>query len=98
MSQRSVETRKPPTLDQQELNAALARVGGGRGVEDIYPLSPLQSGILFHSVLEPSQTVYVGCVSWRFRGALDPELLAQACQTVLRRHSILRTAFVADTL
>ncbi|NPC53995.1 hypothetical protein HPC50_44020, partial [Corallococcus exiguus] len=40
----------------QQLEKVLGR---GEGVEDVYPLSPLQQGLLFHSLLEGGSGVYV---------------------------------------
>jgi non-ribosomal peptide synthase protein (TIGR01720 family) len=66
----------------------------GEDVADVYPLSPLQEGILFHTLSAPGSGVYVTQTVWTLRGALDPAALRQAWQTVLDRHPALRTCFV----
>jgi amino acid adenylation domain-containing protein len=63
-------------------------------LEDIYPLSPLQQGMLFHSLLAPESGVYVNQCSCRLRGALDAERFRQSWQAVVDRHTILRSAFL----
>src|SRR6185295_11777610 len=49
-----------------------------RGIEDVYPLSPLQEGLLFHSLYAPQGGLYVEQVQNRFRGALDLKALRTA--------------------
>src|SRR5215510_14695979 len=63
-------------------------------IEDIYPLSPLQEGLLFHTLYAPGSGVYFEQLRFSFRGELELEVLEQAWQQVVDRHSILRTAFV----
>jgi hypothetical protein len=63
-------------------------------VDDIYPLSPLQEGILYHCLLAPGSGVYVTHAHWTLRGRLDGEALRAAWRHVLDRHAALRTAFV----
>jgi amino acid adenylation domain-containing protein/non-ribosomal peptide synthase protein (TIGR01720 family) len=67
-----------------------------KNVEDIYPLSPLQQGILFHTLAASTSGVYVVQRAWSMEGPLDAEALARAFQAVVDRHAILRTAFVWD--
>src|SRR5580698_5455809 len=67
-----------------------------KNVEDIYPLSPLQQGILFHTLSAPASGVYFVQRSWVLEGDLDAGALARAFQEVVDRHPILRTAFVWD--
>nr|AGS49328.1 long-chain-fatty-acid--CoA ligase [uncultured bacterium esnapd2] len=65
-----------------------------RAIEDILPLSPLQQGLLFHSVYdEQSPDVYTVQVDFELEGALDLEVLRAAAETLLRRHSVLRAGF-----
>ena len=86
-------------LTDGELERVVRQVGVvPRGIADIYPLSPLQHGLLFHTLYEPSATVYVTTLSWRIPGALDEEALHAAWSHVLARHEILRTAFVGQEL
>ncbi|WP_346728620.1 non-ribosomal peptide synthase/polyketide synthase, partial [Corallococcus exiguus] len=73
-------------------------LGRGEGVEDVYPLSPLQQGLLFHSLLEGGSGVYVEQLAWEVRGGLKVEALKQAWQTVVERLSILRTRFLWEGL
>jgi len=77
-------------LTHAELDRALA---GEWGIEDVYPLSPLQEGILFDSLYAPGTGVYVEQLLCRLVGELDPVALERACRRVIARHSVLRTAF-----
>ncbi len=63
-------------------------------IEDVYPLSPLQQGMLFHSLLEPESTVYFEQIRWGLRGRLDPDGLRLAWQQTIDRHPVLRSAIV----
>ena len=65
-----------------------------RNLEDIYPLSPLQEGILFHSLYAPESGVYVEQLSCALTGPLDAAAFARAWERVIERHAVLRTAFV----
>ncbi|WP_245322600.1 non-ribosomal peptide synthetase, partial [Bradyrhizobium valentinum] len=62
-------------------------------IEDIYPLSPMQQGMLFHSLRDAGSGVYVNQVSVEIRG-LDAERLGQAWREVSARHQMLRTGFL----
>src|SRR5262249_36885398 len=55
-------------------------------IEDIYPLTPMQEGILFHSLYEPGSGVYVEQLGYTVEGELDVEALGRAWQKVLDRH------------
>lgn len=82
-------------LQPQDL-AGLSKVY--RQIDDLYPLTPTQEGMLFHSLYEPESTVYFMQISWLFEGNLDPAAFRAAWQHTINRHSILRTAFVWEGL
>ncbi len=65
-----------------------------KNLEDLYPLSPAQQGMLFHSVLAPDSGVYVELFSCTLRGRLNLTAFEQAWQQVIARHAILRSAFL----
>jgi amino acid adenylation domain-containing protein/non-ribosomal peptide synthase protein (TIGR01720 family) len=67
-------------------------VGSEWGIEDVYPLSPLQEGLLFHSLYEPGSGVYVQQLLCR-TGDLDEETFAAACREALAAVPVLRTSF-----
>ncbi|HEX5721013.1 MAG TPA: amino acid adenylation domain-containing protein, partial [Thermoanaerobaculia bacterium] len=67
-------------------------------VEDIYPLSPLQQGMLFHSVYAPESGVYVIQYSCVLQGPLDIASFRSAWQRVVARHPMLRAAFIWEKL
>lgn len=86
-------------LEQNELDAALEMVKfKNENIEAVYPLSPLQQEMLFHSLDKPASGVYVNQTSWDFYGELNLPAFAKAWQQVIDRHSVLRTAFVSDNL
>ncbi|MEM7349676.1 MAG: non-ribosomal peptide synthase/polyketide synthase, partial [Acidobacteriota bacterium] len=100
---RDAESRWTPVdlplldLQQQELDDALAAVtfhgaeGGTAEIEDAYWLSPMQEGLLFHSLQQAGSGVYVTQIVARLR-QLEPETLVAAWDEVMARHPILRTA------
>lgn len=65
-------------------------------VEDVYPLSPIQQGMLFHTIADPDSGVFVNQISARLEGELDPDIFKAAWADLVARHSILRSAFVWD--
>lgn len=65
-----------------------------RNIEAIYPLSPMQQGMLFHSIYESETGVYFEQLTTTLEGDLIIDAFKKAWQQVLNRHSILRTSFV----
>jgi amino acid adenylation domain-containing protein len=63
-------------------------------IENIYPLSAVQQGLLFHALYAPESDVYFNQLSITLRGPLDPEAFRRAWQELQRRHSMLRTRFL----
>jgi amino acid adenylation domain-containing protein len=62
-------------------------------LEDVYGLSPMQQGMLFHTLYDPDRDLYFEQCVVTFGGKLDQENFARAWQRVAARHSILRTSF-----
>jgi amino acid adenylation domain-containing protein/non-ribosomal peptide synthase protein (TIGR01720 family) len=78
-------------LDAPELET-LARRGA---IADVYPLSPMQEGLLFHCVYERDPSLlYTVRYRAQLDGPLDPEAFQRAWQTVVSRHDMLRTGFL----
>jgi amino acid adenylation domain-containing protein/non-ribosomal peptide synthase protein (TIGR01720 family) len=84
-------------LDQDELDKVLAKAEYLRDIRDIYPLSPLQEGLLFHSLYAPDSGVYITQVICTLE-QLNASAFRRAWQKVVDRHSIFRTAFVWEGL
>src|SRR5438093_12952045 len=63
-------------------------------IDAIYPLSPMQQGMLFHTLYDAGAGVYVEQTSLTLKGDLVVPAFQHAWQHVLERHTIFRTAFV----
>lgn len=61
---------------------------------DVYPLSHLQQGLLFHSLYAPRSGVYIEQMSCRLQGALHASKFREAWQWVVKQHAVLRTRFL----
>ncbi|MCP4233935.1 MAG: hypothetical protein GY770_10205, partial [Aestuariibacter sp.] len=69
----------------------------GENIADIYPLSPMQEGMLFHSMYAPESGVYFEQIYFCLNGQLNIEAFQKAWQHLIDRHTILRTAFLHET-
>jgi amino acid adenylation domain-containing protein len=86
-------------LSQMEIDRIVATVpGGASNVQDVYPLTPLQHGFLFHSLEAERGDPYLIWNLMSFRSRSRLEAFADALNEVIARHDILRTAFVWDGL
>ncbi|MHB0772406.1 amino acid adenylation domain-containing protein [Bradyrhizobium sp. 5.13L] len=86
-------------LTQSDIDSIVAGVpGGAANIQDIYGLSPLQDGILFHHLMSKEGDPYllVGQMAFAARDLLDRYL--DAVRQVVDRHDILRTSIVWNGL
>lgn len=68
-----------------------------RHIEDIYPLSPMQQGMLFDTLLAPRSGIYLMQDRFKIQGRVDEEIFRQAWQRVLNRQPVLRSVFAWKT-
>ncbi|MFJ4348947.1 non-ribosomal peptide synthase/polyketide synthase [Pseudomonas sp. NPDC089401] len=86
-------------LDQAAIDRIVAQVpGGAANVQDIYPLAPLQEGILYHHLSAAEHDPYVLFSRLRFDNLERLQAFAQALDQVIARHDVLRTAVLWDGL
>ncbi len=62
-------------------------------IEDIYRLSPIQHGMLFHSLYAPESGVYFEQFLLRRGADFRPDVFEQAWHTLVEHHPVLRTSF-----
>nr|QDF82259.1 non-ribosomal peptide synthetase [Pseudomonas sp.] len=86
-------------LDQPSIDRIVASIPGGvANVQDIYPLAPLQTGILFHHLSAAQGDPYVLQAQFAFADEQRLDAFTQALQNVIQRHDILRTSLFWDGL
>ena len=95
------------SLDRKELTpsdltykglslAQLDELQGLYGIEDIYPLSPMQEGMLFHSLVNVEAGDYFGQTTYQLKGNLDIKAVERSVNELMARYAILRTIFLHE--
>ncbi|MBX8577933.1 condensation domain-containing protein, partial [Pseudomonas cichorii] len=87
------------TISEEQLEQVIASIpGGAANIQDIYPLAPLQEGILYHHLAARQGDPYVLQAAFEFadKGRLDA--FSNALQSVIERHDILRTSLYWEGL
>jgi amino acid adenylation domain-containing protein len=95
ISQSSTITNSPSqnSIDYSLLKQKLPAGLQIKNIQDIYELTPVQQGILFHSLYAPELGLYVFQTRIALQGVINVEAFEQAWQQVVERHTILRTSF-----
>lgn len=63
-------------------------------MEDVYPLTPMQQGILYHSILDEEPGNYFGQTTCQLKGDVDFKSVQESMERLVSRHAILRTVFL----
>ncbi|MHA6534803.1 condensation domain-containing protein, partial [Paenibacillus sp. BAC0078] len=72
--------------------------GGNRNVVSMYPLSPMQEGMLFQALREPQSSAYFNQLSFVIQGTLNEANLEKSLSLLMERHDIFRTVFMYEGL
>ena len=87
------------TLTPDEIETVVSGIpGGAANIQDIYPLTPLQEGMLFHHQLDPDGDGHFLPLVFSIETAALVERMLVAISGVIQRHDILRTALVWEGL
>ncbi|MCP4151371.1 MAG: non-ribosomal peptide synthetase, partial [bacterium] len=62
-------------------------------LEEIYPLTPMQEGMLFNALYDKNSTAYFEQMSYRLQGQLEGDVVKKSLDKLFQRYDILRTAF-----
>ncbi len=65
----------------------------GEGTDSIYGLTPMQEGLLFHSLYAPGSDQYLEQLCWTYHGRLETAALKKAWSRIVGRHAVFRTGF-----
>ncbi len=65
-------------------------------LKDLYPLSPMQEGMLYQCLLDPDDTTYHQQVVYTLQGEMTPDYVELAWRNLVSRHEMLRTVFVTE--
>ncbi|HEY6251721.1 MAG TPA: amino acid adenylation domain-containing protein, partial [Candidatus Angelobacter sp.] len=82
-------------VNQEEIDQIVERIPGGiANIQDIYALSPLQEGVLFHHLMAVQGDPYIVSTQIAFPDRMLLDRFLSAVQQVVDRHDILRTCFM----
>ncbi|MCG8617657.1 MAG: amino acid adenylation domain-containing protein, partial [Desulfobacterales bacterium] len=81
-------------LDQEQIDRLTGSYGNN--IETIYPLSPMQQGMMFHALYDDEGDAYITQMNQVLEGHVDPDAFRRSWEILLTRHPALRTAFLSD--
>jgi amino acid adenylation domain-containing protein len=65
-------------------------------LQDLYSLSPMQEGMLFHCMMSPESEAYREQIAYRLQGSFDIARFESSWIELARRYDVLRTVFVHE--
>lgn len=65
-------------------------------VQDMYYLSPMQEGMLFHTLLNPGQSFYIEQMTMKVKGDFSVRMLEESMNVIVDRYDIFRTVFIHE--
>ena len=71
-------------------------MGKKEKVKDVYELTPMQEGMLFHKLLGKDKNSYFEQSSFRIIGRLEVELFEKGINKLIERYDVLRTIFIYE--
>ncbi|SCW56608.1 non-ribosomal peptide synthase domain TIGR01720/amino acid adenylation domain-containing protein, partial [Paenibacillus tianmuensis] len=77
----------------EELERLMLQTAAIGEIENVYNLTPMQKGILFHGLLEAGSGAYFEQTSFDLKGEFEPGAFAQSLDLLVQRHEALRTNF-----
>ncbi|MGG4217920.1 non-ribosomal peptide synthase/polyketide synthase [Paenibacillus jamilae] len=85
-----------PGLSLEELDRMVEQIQPDGELENLYPMTPMQKGMLFHNMLDSQSSAYVEQSTFELKGSLDLTAFAASLDLLVQRHSALRTNFRSD--
>lgn len=80
-------------IGMEELEQLVEQTADRGEIEDVYPLTPMQKGMLFHSLLDAESGAYFEQATLTIEGNINVPKLIESIELLSKRHAILRTNF-----
>lgn len=95
----TVEQLNMVDLTPSQLTKLVNKVPGGvSNISDIYSLSPLQEGMLFHHIMDKDEDLYLSSFTLQLDNKAVLERFFDAMRLLINRHDTLRTIFFWEDL
>jgi amino acid adenylation domain-containing protein/non-ribosomal peptide synthase protein (TIGR01720 family) len=86
-------------ISYEELDAFFAKTANDiDAISSIYELSPMQEGMLFHSLYDENVASYTNQMVMGFSASFDVDIFKQSCEYILKNYSILRSGFYYENI
>ncbi|MBA9085511.1 amino acid adenylation domain-containing protein/non-ribosomal peptide synthase protein (TIGR01720 family) [Fontibacillus solani] len=81
-------------LSVEELDLLAAQTAHIGELENVYMLTPMQKGMMFHYLMDPESGFYFEQMKLDVTGNFDPETFISSFNHLVQRHEVLRTSFI----
>lgn len=81
-----------PGIAQDEIQKIVDRYHEKEMVQKVYPLTPLQEGMLYYKLLDEDSTEYVIQEVFRIKSAIDTDAMSMSLKLLAEKYDSLRTA------
>ncbi|MBU7319853.1 amino acid adenylation domain-containing protein, partial [Paenibacillus oleatilyticus] len=82
-------------LTVEELEQLAERTGTMGELENVYTLTPMQKGMLFHNLMDSESGAYFEQVTFDLQGSFDVGAFSKSLDLLVQRHEALRTNFIS---